>query len=454
MLNRIKNLLFYKQDKSAIVLRNTICAFGIKGLALLISLFTMPAYMAFFSDKEVLGVWFTVLSVFTWILNFDLGIGNGLRNKLAASIAVNDKKASKEYVSSAYWIICSLVLIISIVGFILIPFANWNAVFNVEPSLITKETMIEVVRLVFLGIMLQFALRLVSSLLYALQKSAVNNFISLVTSLLQLLFALFAPSFTPAENLVMFSCAFIITANLPLVIATIFVFAGPLRFCLPRRKFVSRERAKQVLSLGGIFFLCQVLYMIIANTNEFFVSQYTSSEFVVDYQVYYRVFSLGSTLYMLALTPLWSAVSRAVAENDFSWLKQINKKISKLSLIAIAFEFLLVPLSQFIIDIWLQEEAIQINYGYALCFATFGAAMIYQSGVSTIVCGTGRMKLQAICYAIGVLLKFIIIHIGVAWTNEWITVVIANAVILIPYCVLQQISLNRFFRNNEKPGFI
>lgn len=443
IIDKLKNL----SAKDKIVYANVIGAFAVKGAALFVSLFTMPAYMRYFADQQILGVWFTVLSVLTWILNFDLGIGNGLRNKLTAALTIDDRKSAKEYIASAYWMIGVVVLIISIAGCLLIPFGNWNSVFNVNAEIVPKECLAVVVRYAFIGIMLQFFLRLISSILYSMQKSAMNNLIALLTSILQLLFVLIAPSLSPTENLKMFSIAYVFCANLPLLIATAIVFCGPLKDCRPSLSCVQKEKAKAVLSLGGIFFVCQILYMVIANTNEFFITQYTEPTNVVEYQIYNRLFTLGGTLFMLALSPIWSAVSKAIAENDYLWLKKLTKNLMKLSCLATVAEFAIIPFLPFLLKIWLGEEAISVNYGYAICFALFGSAMVFQSAVSTIVNGMGKMRTQAICYAVGVAVKLVIIHCGIRNTGSWIVVVFANTLILIPYCIVQRIELNRIINS-------
>lgn len=437
-----------QRDKT--IFTNALGALGVRGLALIVSLFTTPAYIRFFSDQQVLGVWFTVLAVLTWILSFDLGIGNGLRNKLTVALAEKDHRRAKELISSAYIMIGAVVAVGMAIGLVAVPLADWNAFFNVSTELVAPKALQSVVQYAFIGIMLQFFLRLISSVLYAMQKAAINNVLTLVTSAMQLAYALIAPEGTPTENLQKFAIAYIVCANLPLLVATIVVFCGRMRPCRPSLRAYNRKSAKGVLALGGIFFVCQVLYMVIANTNEFFITQYTDPANVVEYQIYYKIFSLGSMLYMLALTPIWSAVSKALAERDYGWIRKLNRNIFKLSLAAVALEFLLILPLQPLINFWLGADAIQVNYGYALCFAVFGAVMIFQSGVSTIVCGIGRMGLQAVCYSVGIVAKFLIISIGVRATHSWIVVVWANAIILIPYCVLEQIRLNRFLQKPPK----
>lgn len=433
-------------DKDRILLRNTLGAFAVRGAALVLSLFTMPAYMRFFSDQQMLGVWFTILSILSWILNFDLGIGNGLRNNLAKVISLKDRKSAKEYVSSAYWILGFVVLAIFVLGSIATPFANWNGLFNISPDILSKADLKIVVFYSFSGIMIQFYLRLISSVLYAMQKSAWNNFIGLFISALQLLFVSIVTSVSSANSVKMMSIAYIFTTNIPLIAATLMVFLGPMRDCRPDPRFFRKDKAKGVLSLGGIFFLCQVLYMLISNTNQFFITQYTQPANVVEYHIYNSLFSLGSMLFMLMLTPVWSTVSKAVAENDFFWLRKLRRNLSRLAWVAILVEFLLIPFLQPIMNFWLKERSISVNYFYAVSFALFGSAMIYQSSVSTIACGTGRLKVQAYSYFFGIIAKIFIIHYGIALTGSWIVVVLANVIILIPYCVLQHLDIRQYIR--------
>ena len=446
---RIKNKFnqIIKNEKDLLILKNMFGAVIVKGGALFISLYTMPAYIRYFDNQLALGLWFTILSVMSWILTFDFGIGNGLRNKIVESFVKNDRKETKEYISSAYVIISVLVIVLVTIGIAFSEYVDWNKIFNISQYIISKKTMLFAIRCVFAGVMLQFLLRLITSILYAMQKSALNNLLSLVTSILQLIFVLFTPSYDIESNLKILSLFYIASVNIPLLFATFVVFNTELKGCAPSIRFFDFDKSKSVLSLGGVFFWSQIMYMFITVTNEFFISQFYGPEFVVEYQIYNRLFTVIGSLFMLALTPMWSAITKALNEGDSTWIAKIYKSLNYMTLLAVCFEILIIPALQFIIDLWLGKSAIRVDYMYAVIFAIYGSLFIYQSVLSTIVCGMGKMKLQAVCYTLGVISKFFIIYYGSMILKSWIVVVLANSIILLPYCILQPYYIKRDIKN-------
>ena len=439
-MNRFK--LFFSQfingeKKDKQILKNICGALFIKGGALFISLFTMPAYIKYFDNQVVLGLWFTVLSVMIWLLSFDFGVGNGLRNKLVDAIVKGDKKEIKTYISSAYIINMVIVIFTIFLGFIASYYINWNLIFNIDKNLVSKETMLFTVRCIFIGIMLQFLLRLISSILYALQKSAMTNLLAFTTSILQLLFLLLAPSYDLETNLKMLSISYVAFVNIPILLATIIVFQTDLKSCAPSIKYYNKTKALNVLALGGIFFGNQIMYMIITVTNEFFITQFSGPQYVVEYQIYNKLFTLVGSLFMIALTPMWSAITQALVEKDSVWLEKTYKILNYMVIFTVVCQLLIIPLLQFIIDFWLGVNTIVVNYTFAIIFALYGSIFIYQSALSTIVCGMGKIKLQAICYAAAVIFKLVIVYFGIKIYDSWIIVILANLLVFLPYCILQ-----------------
>lgn len=426
------------------IVKNIFGSFLVKGGSLIISLLTLPAYMRYFENQKVLGVWYTIISVMAWILNFDLGIGNGLRNNLVISLVNKDYKKAKQYISSAYTMIGGIVLLFIGVSFVGFNFINWNTFFNLDTNIVNNTTLFKVIFIVFCGILLKFFLTLITSILYALQESAIPALLSLITSILNLIYASTAPIKTIEENLVSFSVVYIIAMNLPLLICTIVVFTKKLNMCIPNIKYFNKHSASIVMKLGGTFFIVQVMYMIIMNTNEFLITKFDGPEGVVDYQIYSKLFSIIGTVFALALTPIWSAVTKAFAENNLMWVKKLFKKLSFVAGIAAISQLAMIPFLQIIVNMWLRDRAITINYYYAILFSILGSIIIWIGVISSLANGLGKLKIQAIFYTIGGLINIPISYLLCHALSSWIGVVISNIISLSAFCIVQPISITKY----------
>ncbi len=440
-LNFIRNI----NGNTKTIAKNAFYSFVIRGFALAISFFSTPAFIRYFQNNEVLGVWYTLLSILTWFLAFDLGVGNGIRNHLVIAIAEKKKENIKQILASGFASVIGITLILTIVGWWLICTINLNSLFNIPDNLISSEVLRKCTILVFIAIMMRFMLTTVSSIFYALQRSAVNNFLSLCVSILQFFFIIAFHYENVETALVNISWAYLLICNLPVIVAGIWVFFTDFKDCRPTIKSVTKEAAKKIMGIGLIFFFCQIFYLIIANTNEFFVSHYWSPTATADYSFYYRIIMLVSMGVSLALTPTWSMITKAYAEKNYHWLKKLYRSFQLVGYFIILAEFALVPFLQPIMDIWLGKGQLTVELSVSIAFACFGATFLYSSMLSTIVCGLAKMKLQFWCYGIGSLLKIAFIIIIARISSDWVWVVWSNVLILLPYCVLQQLQLNRLF---------
>lgn len=440
-LNFIRNI----NGNTKTIAKNAFYSFVIRGFALAISFFSTPAFIRYFQNNEVLGVWYTLLSILTWFLAFDLGVGNGIRNHLVIAIAEKKNENIKQILASGFASVIGITLILTIVGWWLICTINLNSLFNIPDNLISSEVLRKCTILVFIAIMMRFMLTTVSSIFYALQRSAVNSFLSLCVSILQFLFIIAFHYENVETALVNISWAYLLICNLPVIVAGIWVFFTDFKDCRPTIKSVTKEAAKKIMGIGLIFFFCQIFYLIIANTNEFFVSHYWSPTATADYSFYYRIIMLVSMGVSLALTPTWSMITKAYAEKNYHWLKKLYRSCKLVGYFIILAEFALVPFLQPIMDIWLGKGQLTVELSVSIAFACFGATFLYSSMLSTIVCGLAKMKLQFWCYGIGSLLKIAFIIIIARISSDWAWVVWSNVFILLPYCVLQQLQLNRLF---------
>lgn len=449
MIKKVLEKLRNAGENDKIVYKNVLGAFLVKGCALFVTLYTLPSYIKFFNNDEVLGLWFTILSLLNWILNFDLGIGNGLRNHLSTAISLGNKEDVKRYISSAYISIGAIVTVLSVIFPFVIYKVDLNNLLSIEKTEISPKALYITAVIVFVGVMVQFWLKLINSVLYALQKSSVNNFLVLCTNVMILVVAVVFPSGTNDRNIIVMAVVHAVAVALPLLVATVSVFAKKLRYAIPRIKYFSKEHGKKVLSLGGIFFFIQIAYMIIMSTNEFLITKTSGNADVVDYQAYYKLFSLASTVFALALTPLWSVITKAKAENNVGWIKSTYKKFMLLGGLFCLGEFGLVVLMEPLMKIWLGADSLpEISYFSGIMCALLGCAMIMNGVFSNIANGTGELKVQAICFGVGAVLKVPLSYILVSILGSWNGVVLANIICMGIYCIIQPISLIKYFKNN------
>lgn len=442
LINRLRS----SSQNSQIIIKNTLGAFVIKGASLVISVLTTPAFIHYFNNNEVLGIWFTMLSVLIWFLNFDLGVGNGIRNQLVRDIASKDIDSARETLSSGFLSVGTISLVLSIVGIGLLYTIDLNNLFNVNTSILSERTLRVSSLAIFIAVMLRFFLTTVTSVFYALQKSAINNFLALCVSVLQLLFVIICHFDNVEEALINLALAYILLSNLPVIVAGIYAFSMPLKDCRPKLSAVTSSRIKSILGVGVLFFLCQILYMLIANTNEILITKLFSASDTAEYSFYHKVMSILSMIVTLAFTPVWSVVTKAVAEKDYVWLSKLYTKIKYLGAIVFASQFILVPFMQIILDIWLGVGLVTVDVWTSISFACFTGCFVYSGMLSTVANGMARMKIQTVCFAIGVIAKFAIDVTLYRVCSNWSLVVWSNVAAFLPYIIAQQTDLNRYFK--------
>ena len=229
-----------------------------------------------------------------------------------------------------------------------------------------------------------------------------------------------------------------------MLVAGHIIFSTKLKQCRPSLSYVEKYNIKAVIHVGSLFFLCQILYMLIANTNEFFVTNLYGSEYTTEYTFYYKLATLGTLIVSLALTPVWSMVTKAQKQGNYVWLSQLYRYIKYAGFIILIIQLLIIPFIPFLMRIWLGEGVLTVNHVTSIAFAIFGAVFTYAGMLSTIANGLTMMRVQTICYLLAVVVKVALLF-ALSSCTSWVFVVWLNIGIFIPYIIVQQISLNKYF---------
>ena len=413
------------------------------------ALFTTPAYIKYFNNNEILGVWFTILSVLAWILNCDMGIGNGLRNHLVYSINERDWDKSQKYISSSYYFLSGMGMIVLICVILIGKVVSWNKVFNISDNILKSNVLNTAVLIVLASIILQFVLRLVTSILYAIQEAFVPGLLNLATNLILLIVVSISNYLNLSYGIVFLAWIYLLAVNIPLIIATIWVFSIKLKQIRPKLNCFRMDYAKEILKVGGVFLWLQLVAMIIDNTNSYLIALFINNSAVVEYQFYYKIFNIPMTAVLLLSTSLWSTVTKAKAEDDWEWLQKCYKKFLLITVGLCLCEFLIIPPLQIIFNIWLGESSIKVSYTIAIIFAISGSVMIFRTILSCFSNGLCELKIQIIFITIGAVINIPLAYIFAHEYHHYIAIVIANILSMIPYCIVQMLSFRKLFNKNN-----
>ena len=449
-LKRIVNTYLKNADNRRLLI-NVAGNYLVKGGAMLVSLLVMPAYMRYFQSQAVLGMWFTIVQLLNWIMLLDFGIGGGLRNKIIEPLQEGNKDRVIELTSAAYISVAGIVLVLIVLQHFVVDALNWYTILGLPQSEISESTLKKMVHILVIGVCIRFFSVLICHVLYALQKAVLPGFINLISSALIMLYLLFAKPTNSETDIVVLAYVNSIANNLPALIATVWVFATVLKGMWPRISAFTKNAASEVLGTGGMLFYLQIIIMVLFNVKELYISWFVGSEAVVEYQIYYKLIGMIGGLFSLALSPVWSAVTKALVEKKEEWIRSLYRKGMELSAIFGIAQIILVVAMPMIVKIWLGEIAIAVSRVYAILFCIYNLIYMWMMLNYNFACGMGRTRVISIWLTIAGIGNLLLTMWGCGVYKSWITVVVATAIASIPCAVVVQNDIFKVIKNmNDK----
>ena len=160
------------QKRSSRLQKNILVSFIAKGWSAVIVLLMVPVTLKCLGEYNN-GVWLTISSVMLWIDNFDIGLGNGLRNKLAAYLAHGEEKRARSLISSTYALLTYIIIPVMAVLLLLVANLDNYQLLNVEPS--KTANLNQVLSATIILVCTTFIFKLIGNFYMGLQLPAVSN---------------------------------------------------------------------------------------------------------------------------------------------------------------------------------------------------------------------------------------------------------------------------------------
>ena len=442
-----KSTPFFSQgsERTLRLKKNVALSLVLKCASVLISFLLVPITIDYLNPNEY-GIWLTLSSILGWINFFDIGLGNGLRNRLGEALALNSKELGKKYVSTTFVLLSLLMLLFYIIFLGVNPFLDWNRILNVGS--LQGASLGFMVAIVFAFFCLQFIFKIVSFVLLADQKPAMNDLITVAGSFLSLILIYLLTVFT-SGSLFFVSVIFSAMPFTALLVAFFILFKGKYKELSPSFSAVDFKYSRDLIGLGLQFFIIQIAAcVVIYSSTNIIISQLLGNENVTVYNIAYRYFNAATMVYMIILSPFWNASTEAFVKKDFRWIKSAVKKLMLVFSLATAGTILMILFSNTFYLLWI-GDAVKIPLMLSIVVAVYTTLFNWQATFIYIINGTGKIKLQLYTT---VVVAMLYVPMTVFMGNRWgvIGIVAASCISLLPTTILMPIQCVKIYSSKAK----
>lgn len=405
---KLPSIFSSDNKRTQIIKRNVFYSAGIKGISIIISLLLVPLTINYVSS-EIYGIWLTLSSIISWLSFFDVGFGLGLRNRLTTAISLGDYQKGKILVSTTYCILLIIFVFVGIIGYYFSGILNWCDLLSISTEY--RNVLVVASRIVVVTFCASIVLKLIQNVFQAYQMTAAAASVDTVAQLLSLvlIYVLTKTSFPSLNNLALVFCGAPIVVYL---IYSLILYWGRFKEVAPSFSSVDFKYAKDLFSLGGQFFLIQIICIILYQSVNFVISHYCGPEQVTVYNISYKYLYCALMLFNIIMAPLWSAYNDAYAKNDLEWMKSIYNRLIKINVIVVLGVIVMIAVSPIVYKLWI-GDSVHVPFIVSILVGSYIACQTISTMHSSILNGMGIIKVQIIQSALqGVLFVGAIILIG------------------------------------------
>ena len=375
--------------RTSLLIKNVIVSFFIKGWSAIVVLLMVPLTLDCLGAYQN-GVWLTISSLLVWIDQMDIGLGNGLRNRLAMFQARGESDEAQKIVSSTMAMLVCIIIPLFLVFSAIIWLGNIYAFLNVDPNSIPElQTALQcAVTLVCIT----FVLKFIGNVYMGMQLPAVSNLLMALGQTIALIatWLLFLNHHATFYNIVAVNTAAPMLVYLSAYPIT-FYWKYPL--LRPRVKSVNLRTAVQLGNLGLKFFWLQIAAIIQFMTANILISHFFTPEMVTPYQVAYRYLSLLMVFFSIVCMPFWNATTDAYERHDTTWIEQASRKMNLLTALIFVAASVMTLVSPWVYDIWVGDKC-TVPFGMTCMMALYICLLILCMRYSYFLNGIGALRLQ------------------------------------------------------------
>ena len=353
-------------------------------------LLLVPLTIGYLNEYEY-GLWLSINTISVWVNTFDIGLGSGLRNRLGEAMAKGDEEAARKYVSTAFFILIGIALILLGGGIVAVRSIDWYSLLNVRYEAVSKLT--EIITISYVFFILNFALKFVGNVYQAMQKPAVMPLMNCAGHIIALI-SVFVLSKLTVGSLLFVAIAYSSALPLVYIIAYPITFKRIYPFLRPSLRYFDKGRVGNLLNLSLLFFVLQVAGLVLFSLSNFLISNMFGPEMVTPFNITQKYFSILLVLLTIVLSPIWSAVTDAFARKEMSWIKAAEKRLSKCLVLLISIAIIMLAVSPAAYRIWVGSD-ITIPFELTSLMAIYTIILLWSQTYGNLLNGMNKLHIQA-----------------------------------------------------------
>ncbi len=433
------------RKRSTRLQKNIMVSFIAKGWSAIIVLLSVPITLKCLGEYTN-GVWLTISSMMLWIDNLDIGLGNGMRNKLAVYLAHGEELRARSLVSSTFAMLTYIIIptLLLLLAFFLS--CDAYGLLNVEYEKITNLDSILMVTVTL--VCATFVFKLIGNFYMGLQLPAISNLLIAAGQTLALI-GTFIIYKTGSHSLL--HIALVNTASPLLVYLLAFPYTFWYKFphLSPSIRLINLKEAKEVVNMGIQFFIIQASGVILFMTSNILISKLFSPSMVTPYQITYRYFSIMLVVFTVICMPFWNATTDAYERGDIQWIDNATRKLRLMTVGILLCMLLMILVSNFVYAIWIGKN-ITIDIRMSIAVAIYIFILIYSMRYSYFINGIGKLRLQLILSALAAILFIPLAYLVVRWTNDIICFIAVMCILNIPGLIANKIQFGKLINGQAK----
>ena len=432
-------------QRTSLLRKNILGSFLIKGWSAVVVLLMVPVTLKCLGEYKN-GVWLTISSILMWIDYMDIGLGNGLRNKLAAHLAHGETERAHSLVSSTFAMLTYIMIPILAILLILVALLDTYGFLNVSPGKVPDLDAVLMVTITF--VCSTFIFKLIGNFYMGLQLPAVSNLLVAIGQTLALA-GCYLVYLSGSHSLMHIALVNTAAPFLTYVLAYPVTFYYKYPLLRPQYKLVNLSEAKSVMTMGVKFFVMQISSVVLFLTSNILISKLFSPAMVTPYQIAYRYFSLMLVAFTVICMPFWNATTDAYERCDMAWIRSANKKMNVMTLLILISMVLMVAVSPWIYDIWIGDEA-HVGIPMSIAMAAYIFILIYSMRYSYFINGIGKLWLQLVFTVSAAILFIPMAYFTARWSHNIIWFMAVMCLVNLPGLVVNRMQFQKLINGTAK----